>query len=112
MFCISAAKDQLYQIETTRKLELWHLKDYLQASSCARGHSDWILGKFLCRKSGAALAQTVGEWWVHHPWRCSRPTEVWFWNTSEGGVSTEGCVSGHGGVGLMDRLDPRDLFQP
>ena len=42
------------------------------ASSCISGGLDWILGKISLLKEWSRIETGCpGQWWSHHPWRCS-----------------------------------------
>ena len=85
-------------LSTTNRKELWRGRGWLllpgnsnrkrdNGLSCARGGSGWILGTISSQKeqwgSGTGCP---GRWWSHHPWRCSRNTEMWHWETWAVGV--------------------------
>jgi len=49
------------------------------ASHCTRRGPDWILGTISSQEWWCTGTGCPGRWWSHHPWRCSRNIEVWYW---------------------------------
>jgi len=73
--------------------------------SCVRGYLDCTLGKISLLKEWSSIGPGCpGNWWTHHPWRCSKNLQTWHFGT---------WFSRHGGVGLTVGLgDLTGIFQP
>lgn len=75
------------------------------SSSCARGGSDWILGKVLLRKSGEGLEQAaLGSGGVTIPGGSQEMCKC--------GTKEQGLVGSVGGRWMFGLGDLRGLFQP
>jgi len=57
-------------------------QELIMALICVRGGSGWVLGKTTPQKERWGIGTGCpGTWWRHHPWRCSKTMEVWYWGT-------------------------------
>jgi len=46
---------------------------FSMASSCIGGGLGWILGEVFLVKGWLGVGVSCpGQWWGHHPWRCSK----------------------------------------